>query len=148
MAFQRILCPVDFSDCSRRALDTAIELAARLGASLLLVHVVDPQGQPFGAPAGALPIDPLEVSRPAAPDELLAWCRDARAAGVTTTTEVLAGAPAAAVVDAVRVGGHDLVVLGSHGRGGLGRALLGSVADHVVRRAGCPVLVVPLASQG
>ena len=65
-----------------------------------------------------------------------------RAAGVRVNFLIWEGEPAEAIVDAARSEQVDLVVVGSHGRGGVGRFFIGSVSDHVVRHAHCPVLVV------
>lgn len=143
MPFQRILCAVDFSDGSRRALDAAVELASRLRGSLALMHVVHVRPELFAPPAGLMPLDPHARGWQAAHDELAAWCGVATAAGVPAAPVLVEGVPADAICEEVERGGHDLVVMGSHGRGALERAILGSVADRVVRRVGCPVLVVP-----
>lgn len=146
MAFQRILCPVDFSDCSRHATEIAFDLAARLGAAVTLLHVVEPPRELFPPPAGLMPgSEAAGDLRADALRELESWKDAARTRGdVPVTTQTVDGTPSAAILDAVRSdSSYDLVVMGSHGRGGLKRAILGSVADTVVRRAPCPVLVVP-----
>lgn len=147
MPFHRILCPVDFSGYSRRAVETALELASSLGASLTLLHVVEPTHELFPPPAGLLPARaPGDDLHADARRELESWSQEIRAhrADVPVSLATGDGSPSAAILDAVTSGaGHDLVVMGSHGRGGLERAILGSVADHVVRHASCPVLVVP-----
>ncbi len=134
---------IDFSPPSEAALARAIELAKRTGASLTLMHV-------YQAPGFALP----ETIVPAPPDvlqELLAenqvrlasWAARARAAGVSSVSvEQVAGAPHFELVERARQG-FDLVVVGTHGRTGITHALLGSVAEKVVRRSPVPVLTVP-----
>lgn len=74
--------------------------------------------------------------------ELAAWVETAREAGLTVRTLVKTGAPHEVIVAAADELGADLIVLGTHGRGGINRALLGSVADRVVRLAACPVVTV------
>ena len=141
----RILCPLDFSDVSRRALDHAVALAGRRGASLLALHVV-PLATPMPMapapvyPAATMPPDP-QVRRSML-DELEQAVEPARRAGVSVETIVREG-------DAVRTILHeaerlpiDLVVMGTHGLGGFERLVMGSVAEKLVRKAPCPVLTV------
>jgi nucleotide-binding universal stress UspA family protein len=123
-AIRRILFATDFSDLSRQAGRTAAAMARHFGAQLVVVHV---------RPALA---DGPDVSG------LVAAVTDL-APGLNVTTETLFGAPAQELVAYVRRAGIDLIVMGTHGRTGVSRALLGSVAEAVVRRAPCPVLTVP-----
>lgn len=119
-----IVCATDFSESSDAAVRVAHDYARQFGVPLHLLHVTWPAGDPRAAEA---------LGRLAA--EL---GRDVR---VLTATEV--GMPAAPVI--VRYAqrhGADLVVLGTHGRTGVTRALIGSVAERVVRTAPCPVLTV------
>lgn len=112
----------DFSPASEPALRVALEYARRLGARLHIVHVRWPGADP-------------------GPDERLEAL--GLSAGVPVATAVLAGAPASQIVDYARRHRATLVVIGTHGRTGISRALIGSVAERVVRTAPCPVLVVP-----
>jgi nucleotide-binding universal stress UspA family protein len=122
---REILVGIDFSEVSDRALDTAGEHARAWGARLHLLHVVPPTTDP--APSAGL--------------ERLAG--EARDGGRVVVTAVAAGRPAAQIVHYAERHGVDLIVLGTHGRTGVSRALLGSVAEAVVRMASCPVLTVP-----
>lgn len=137
--FARVLCPVDFSDSSRHAMMLAGELVARRG-TITLLHVVDVPVSYTGAPSVAdhvAEIDKLGTHM------LENWAADLRAkSGVSVTTRLEIGSPVAhalAILDEKPA--YDLAVVGSHGRTGVRRLVLGSVAEKIVRHAGCPVLV-------
>jgi len=138
--FAHALCPVDFSPSSRAAAELAIELAQPGGAGVTLLHVID-----AAFASGELRSREIyrDVDRKAA-DLLHAWARELSAkASVRVTQQTRIGSPGSellAALDADRT--FDLVVMGSHGRVGLPRLALGSVAEKTVRHAGCPVLVV------
>jgi nucleotide-binding universal stress UspA family protein len=140
--WKKIGCAIDFSEPSRTAMEEAAMLARRLGASLTLVHVV----APLPAIAEGVQISEHLVSDIVAAeheDALSRWRTDAEAsAGAEVGSKLLFGEPAGEIVRHAREEGYDALVLGSHGRSGLSRALLGSVAEHVLRHAGRPVLVV------
>jgi nucleotide-binding universal stress UspA family protein len=133
---------VDLSEPSREALDEAADLARRTGAELDLVFVVVPPPQlatdMLVAPAGAAQAVAEEEAR-----TLARWRADAEARvdHPVSTHQPLASDPAAEIVRHAREHHADLVVVGTHGRTGLRRAVMGSVAERVVRSAPCPVLV-------
>ena len=143
--FTRILVPTDFSGPSDAALEYARTLAAKFGASLHLLHVVEDQfvTGPFGAEM-YVPNTPRTLSF------LLAEARERMAHRISTddrsrlraTTEVIVGTVARTIKDYAADNGYDLIVMGTHGRTGLAHVLMGSVAEHVVREAACPVLTV------
>lgn len=143
--FRNILCPIDLSEASSRALAYAIAFARWYAARLTVLHVV-PTFDPMQVPPGALG-EPVRILYPLTRDEILSELRRAvDAAGAGTLDVALAadaGDTAATIVDrAVRMA-TDLLVLGTHGRGGFDRLLLGSVTEKVVRKAPCPILTVP-----
>lgn len=140
--FRSILCAVDFSPVSRRALEEASDLARRTGTSLTLVHVE--AGPPTRREALFAP-PPRSVKHEAGAQETLdAWARDAEAiVGRPVANLMPAGKPAEEILRAAEIGAHGLVVLGTHGRTGIAHTVMGSVAEHVVRHARVPVLVVP-----
>jgi len=150
--FKKILVGTDFSEASDEARRVAIELARRLGAELEIVHVEEPIPAYAFAEGALLDLPRLqEEVRTWAERQLEDLARGARASGVSTTTAVLLGVPANTIVEAARTERADLIVLGTHGRTGLERVLLGSVAERVVRNAPCAVLTVrqtPDATQG
>jgi len=144
--FTRILVPTDFSAPSDAALGTAKELAARLGASLHLVHVLE---DPYAVAAysadalGYLPPGIKESWQQEADKHLNALLTPSeRSAFRATTTVLFSGSAARDIVEHARDNDIDLIVMGTHGRGGLAHLLLGSVAERVVRLAACPVLTV------
>ena len=142
---RRILYATDFSPASRPALAVACEWAQRDGARLLILHVLTPPS-PFvggGRSAPASYLELLAAARHDAHRRLAAWLARTRAAGIRAETKLVEGGPA---VEIVKVAGRwhaDVVVIGSHGRTGVSRFLLGSVAEQVVTRSTRPVLTAP-----
>jgi universal stress protein A len=143
-SFKTILHPTDFSQSASQALGMAGSLAREHGAKLILLHVAQ---LPVSSVAG------LPVPRPPPPTGDWSGLRaelDGLAAGIknlTVESRLLEGEPVSTIVDLAREIGADMIVIGSHGRTGLSRVLLGSVAEHVVRKAGCPVLTVKTPSK-
>ena len=145
MDVQSILLPTDFSECARRAVPVAADLARLLGARVICLHVVEPVVPPVGwtPMAGTLPAaDFGEQLDESAERELPAFCGGEEFEGLDVEELVAHGEPAAEIVRAARERGAGLIVISSHGRTGLGRILFGSTAEAVVRHAHCPVLVV------
>ena len=144
--FKKILVATDFSSGSRSAVLAAVELARQHEAQLTLLHVFEPA---YYATADGYPfVTPDDVRRLIAKhtDALAVALREAQAAGASRVdSKLVQGAAASEVVAMAKSGGYDLIAIGTHGRTGLKHALLGSVAEKVVRHARCPVLVVPLA---
>jgi nucleotide-binding universal stress UspA family protein len=139
---KRILVPTDFSPPSQAALETAIELARRFGATLTLFHAHDLPAYVF--PDGVMPVSPeilaeLERSMLA---ELNRLAMRVRAAAVAAETRTGVGAHDVEILRCAEEIGADMIVMGTHGRTGIRHALLGSVAEKVVRRSRCPVLTV------
>jgi universal stress protein A len=141
-ALRKIVVPIDFSECSRKALQYAVPLARQFQAALLLVYVMPVHyyvGSEFG---------PVDVPLPEAElfqnaQEQLARLADQELADrVTARCLVLRGQPVHEIVRAARDEKADLILLSTHGHTGLKHVLLGSVAENVVRYAPCPVLVV------
>ncbi len=141
--WKSICCPIDFSDASRAAMETAVDLARRFGATLTLLHAYPVPGYTF--PDGSVVASPrmLQELADQATKHVGEWKRQAEELGApTVVAETLVGEPAAEIVSYARDRGVDLLVLGTHGRTGLEHALMGSIAERVVRRARCPVLTV------
>jgi nucleotide-binding universal stress UspA family protein len=137
----RVCCAVDFSETSRAALEEAADLARRAGAELTVIHVFEP---PVGASGTVVPESALfEATRVELERKLELWRAEAEdLSGGAVRSRLVPGSAAQEVVRFAREGNFDLVVVGTHGRTGLRRLVLGSVAELVVREAGCPVLVV------
>jgi nucleotide-binding universal stress UspA family protein len=141
--FRKILVPTDFSSHSAEAVRYAADLSRRYEASVTVAHAFQPAEYAF--PEGYLLHKASDqagtISR--IEQELAAAKAEARAAGaLDVETTMLEGVASAAIVGFAEKGGHDLIVMGTHGRTGFKHALLGSVAEKVVRTAPCAVLTV------
>ena len=137
-----ILVPVDFSSNSARALEYAHTMATKFGASLHLLHVCEVPSLTTGS-MDAYAIAYTNWSQQLGDEaerELLKAVP--KLTGVTVTTEVLFGNPPRAIVSAAARRGDNLIVMGTHGHGPLMHAVMGNVAERVVRTAPCPVLTV------
>lgn len=143
-----IICPIDFSDLSAAALRFAARLMTSTGAGLTVVHTWRFDVPPYFTPEGAGEF--VQQYRNAAGEARLALEGFARsAADVTHATYVVEeGDPATTVLDVARRTGADLVVMGTHGRSGLQRLMLGSVAERVLRWSPIPVLTVRGTEEG
>jgi nucleotide-binding universal stress UspA family protein len=139
MAAKHILACIDFSEHSTRALAEVGEYARANGSRVTLVHVSDPQG--FIPPQAIL--EPPSPTDEGAHEAKLAKLRDQHLADVDVALAVVSDhAPAKAICEYAEEHGVDLIVVGSHGRGGMERWLIGSVAERVVRHATMNVYVV------
>lgn len=141
--WKRILVPVDFSETARAAMETAVDLAAKFDAEVLLVHAYPIPGYTFpdgSAVASSRMLQELADEAARHLDEWRELALKAGAARVSTDTAV--GDPAGEIVRLAAEKKADLVVMGTHGRTGIEHALMGSIAERVVRRAKCPVLTV------
>jgi nucleotide-binding universal stress UspA family protein len=138
--YDRILVPTDGSEGTRGAVAHAIDIANAYGASLHALYVVDEDVGVDSAVVGTL--DALEDAGERAIDDVV---QQAEAAGIGTVEGTVAsGTPHRAVLDYADEHDVDLVVMGTHGRTGLDRYLLGSVTEKVVRLSEVPVLTVPM----
>ncbi len=139
--YERILVPTDGSAGVERAIEQAVELAAAHGATIHAIFVINT------ANFASLPMETSwegvsDILREDA-EEALARVREiADASGVPVQTHVLEGGPSNEIVAFADEEGCDLIVMGTHGRGGIDRLLLGSVAERVVRSSSVPVLTV------
>lgn len=138
MSFQRILVAVDEEPIAARAADVGIELARALAARLAFIFVAEP----IAAPDGGIPASELIASAEQDGKRVLAGFRQQLPADATPLQFVKVGKPAAEIIKAANEWPADVIVIGSHGRTGVTRALLGSVAEAVMRHAPCPVLVI------
>jgi nucleotide-binding universal stress UspA family protein len=142
--WKRICCPIDFSDASRAAMEVAADLARRFGAELVLLHAYPIPGYTF--PDGSVVASPKMMQDLAdqAQKHLEEWRGDAEKllGAPRVTAEKAVGEPAAEILEVAKQARADLIVMGTHGRTGLEHALMGSIAERVVRRAHCPVLTI------
>jgi nucleotide-binding universal stress UspA family protein len=142
---QRILCPIDFSDFSRRALDHAVAIAKWYGSTITLLHVS--ALVPVAAYAPGSGVLPSAVLTPADRDALLAAMKrfaDGEDRTIVPTEFDLAeGSTAVEILAKAEALPADLLVMGTHGRSGFEHLVLGSITEKVLRKAACPVLTVP-----
>ena len=139
MAAKHILACVDFSEHSKRALAEVAEYARAHGSKVTLIHISDPRS--FIPPQAV--IEPESATDEAAHRAQLEALRDTHLSDVEVDIAVVADhAPAKAICDYAASHGVDLIAIGSHGRGGMERWLIGSVAERVVRHASTNVFVV------
>lgn len=140
VAIDRILVPVDFSDCSLDALEYAAVVAQRAKAALRLLHVLEPVS--YGLDFTLLHTAKREQVRDAVTARLKDLVSALTAAGLTADFELRGGLPSDSILEAARSYPADLIVMGTHGRRGLSRMFCGSVAESVLRRGQSPVLTV------
>jgi len=146
-----ILVPVDFSDCSLAGLTYAVRFAKEVGARIVVVHVADLG--PVMMTTGCGDYDSpayIKAARRRCADQMQSFLKRVDFDGVRVDTSAVAGYCPAAIYQAAAKAAKedvDLIVISTHGRTGLRRAFIGSVAEGTVRHAACPVLVVPSFSR-
>ena len=136
---QLLLLATDLADASASATDEAFDLAGRLGARLLVVSVIDPGSLKLPGGRFRARVDQVRERREQLAQALVTRGREE---GLDVSFLVWTGDPGDVIVEAAGAEHADMVLVGSHGRGPVGRLLLGSVSEFVVRNAPCPVLVV------
>lgn len=136
--YVKILLATDLAGSSEVATSEAFRLAAQLHASVLIVNVIDPGALRRTAGRGPA-LHQVRSMREHAMSELVTRGRDH---GIDVSFLIWEGDPAESIIDAAASESVDLIVIGNRGLAGVGRALIGSVSDDVVRNATCPVLVV------
>jgi len=142
---KRILVPTDFSESARHALLYGTSFAREYEGELLLLHVVE--NLTVGYASDLFPVPMAEVF-----DEISGYAKaelaklgaEVKEKGITVRELVVQGKPSAEIVRVAREETADMIVLGTHGKGMLDKALFGSTAERVIRRAPCPVLTVGL----
>lgn len=139
----RLLCATDFSEPAVRAEEEAVRLARRVGGEVIYVHVAVETPLYGEQPIGGTDTRAVyEAQRRWAVDALTTRVEQAKADGVAARQMLRVGTPVDEVLAAASEENVDMIVIGTHGRTGLDRWLLGSVAERIVRRAPCPVLTV------
>lgn len=136
-----VLHPTDFSECSDFAFQTACELARASSGRVTVIHVVSPPTVIYGE--GIVPPEPIDLLSAA---EAAITRRQSPDPAVRVDHVVVEGDAVAEILWAAAANAYDLIVMGTHGRTGLSRFILGSVAEQVVRKAKCPVLTVKAPS--
>jgi len=141
--FDRIVVPTDFSTCAEQAWALAQRLAVGFGSEVVLAHVLVEAPLWSEGPFNMERVrEVYATARTWGGDMLERWAADGRAKGCTVRTALRTGTPHEEIVALAADERADLVVIGTHGRGGVDRALLGSVADRVIRLSPCPVLTI------
>ena len=140
MSFRKILIAVDNESVAAHAVDVGVELGRSLGAELAFIHAIDPS-LGFAPESGVSASELIEEAKRDGKHLLDGLCQ--RLPPPLSALEFLPiGKPAGEIIEAAKEWPADLIVIGSHGRGGVKRALLGSVAEAVMRHATCPILVI------
>jgi nucleotide-binding universal stress UspA family protein len=142
LPIRRILCPVDFSEFSRAAVDRAVALARPFQAEITALFVL-PFVSPEDAARSAGPVAPEPGVQSAVAEDLEEFLRSARDAGLSVRLCIRSGDCVGHILEEARQRESDLIVMGTHGRSGFERWVLGSATDSVLRKAPCPVLAVP-----
>ena len=137
---RRVLLATDLSATSGPATNEAFEIAGRLQADLLIVSVIDAASLRLPGGRFRARVDQVRERHQAVAQELV---QRGRREGIRVTFLVWEGEPGESIVDAARAEEVDMIILGSHGRGPIGRLLMGSVSRYVLRHADVPVVVVP-----
>lgn len=140
---RRVLLGTDLGETTELATDRAFDLAQRHAAELIVVSVIEPKDMLQQTGIEDIRWDQVRDRRHDAARALVA--RGLKV-GVAVSFLVWTGDPGESIVAAAESENADLIVVGTHGRGSIGRLLLGSVSEHVVRNAPCPVLVIRPAS--
>jgi universal stress protein A len=136
---KNILVPTDFSPCAEHAVDYACELAAKFGATVYLVNALGAAPTELQLALGEAKSESLIGAHQQALEKLIGT---RRAYATFGTPVVKLSDPREAILEAADMTDADLIVMGTHGRRGLSRMMMGSVAEDVVRNAPCPVLTV------
>jgi nucleotide-binding universal stress UspA family protein len=137
--FKKILIPTDGSDNTKEAIHKGLEMAKMLDAEVTALYVVD-QTSFINFPMDSTIVSVYSLLEKEGKDAVDYIQEEGAKLGVKVTTKVEEGAPSRKIIDASK--SHDLIVMGTLGRTGISKLLLGSVAERVVRFADCPVLVV------
>jgi len=141
---QNIIVPIDFSPIAGPVVDLAGTLAECMPAHIWLIHVASPDPDFVGYDAGPQSVrDQVADHLREEHQQLQAIAAEMRKAGIETTALLAQGPTAEKILAEAESHEADLIVMGSHGRGAMVRALLGSVSEQVLRKAHCPVIVVP-----
>lgn len=145
---RRVVCPVDFSPIAKRALDHAAVIARWYEADLVVLHVVPFLPTMFGFPAAVDTAAVAAADADAVLPELTTFVTEAKAMVKGLEMVVRSGSPAVEILRYATDEDVDLLVLGTHGRTGFERFMVGSVTEKVLRKAPCPVLSVPPQAEG
>ena len=138
---ERILLPTDGSEAAENAVGRAYELAEKFDAELHALYVIEVEALPTFA---NLDSEPIREAHRRRAEDLLAEIAENAPDGVDVTTVIEEGHAEKYIVEYAEENDIDVITMGTHGRGGLGRVLIGSVTERVVREAPCSVMVTPI----
>jgi nucleotide-binding universal stress UspA family protein len=149
MQFRHILAPTDFSEYSKKAVTSALELAKQFGARLTILHVVEPPPYPVeGYVPPSVSATFLEDLERQTTQDLAQFVPEAEASGLQVVRLVVVGTPYRKIIETAEAEQVDLIVMATAGRTGFSHLLLGSIAERVVRTATCPVLTMRPHAEG
>ena len=150
--FEKLVVPLDGSDLAEAVLPIATELAKGLGATMILVQAIDAMGQrvsasssmdPAGGGVGAEAIEEaIDAEKGAAAQYLERMQAQLTAQGLACESYVGDGRPADVIIETAKEKGATLIVMTTHGRGGLGRLIYGGVSEHLLHHSTVPILIV------
>ena len=139
--FKKILCPVDFSDTSMNAANNAINFSMEIKAEITFIHIIDIQAmQNIGDLSGG-GINDINLLIEEEKPVLSKLKEECDKKGIKVKTVLTHGEPVSVILETIKEGGHDLIIMGTHGKTGLRRLVLGSIAENVVRKSDIPVLL-------
>jgi nucleotide-binding universal stress UspA family protein len=143
MQFRHILAPTDFSEYSKKAVASALELAKKFGAKLSILHVIELPPYPIeGYVPPSLSATFLDDLERQATQDLAELVPEAEAGNVEVVRMVAVGTPYSRIIETAETEHVDLIVMATAGRAGFSRLVMGSIAERVVRTASCPVLTI------
>jgi nucleotide-binding universal stress UspA family protein len=140
ITIKSILCPMDFSDASKNAYRYACEFAKSMRSKVILLNVIEPRPIAADMSLNYIPLE--EDLAAAAREDFIPLVSEAEAKGVDVSADVMIGIPAEVILQQIADLDVSMLIMGSHGKTGLSRLLMGSVAEAVVRKAAIPVLIV------
>ncbi len=142
MTMQRFLVPLDFSEPALRALDYAMEFGAQLQAHLTLLHVIQSIPETDSDMGSTHLSDHLATLEAELSKDMEVYLNRVKAVGLEGEIRVVHGVPYLETIEVAKTHEIELIIMGSHGRTGLGHLVLGSMAERVLRLSPCPVLIV------
>jgi nucleotide-binding universal stress UspA family protein len=140
ITIKSIMCPIDFSDASKNAFRYACEFAKAMGSKIILLNVIEPRPMAADMTLNYIPLE--EDLSNAAREDFEPLVQEAKSKGIDVQADVMIGVPSDMILSQVADFDVSLLIMGSHGKTGLSRLLMGSVAEAVVRKAKIPVLIV------
>jgi len=144
MNFKKILIAVDNSICAEKAAKTGYEMASKFDAEIALVNIIEPMPQTINPDFALTPVFmELHDNSEENSHTLLKGIENKYGNGLKTTYLTSLDTATHGIIQQAEEWGAELIVIGTHGRTGLYHFLMGSVAEHVVRKAACPVLIIP-----